>query len=91
MSKCSKFSNIDILYKILFVFLKLMFINTIKYLCLLPITSHKKFSEGKQVHVGMKPSKTNQHFHTIPTSCAILAPLAQICFVLFFFYSGVGV
>ena len=23
-------------------------------------TSHKKFSEGKQVHVGMEPSKTNQ-------------------------------
>ena len=24
------------------------------------ITSHKKFSEGKQVHVGMETSKTNQ-------------------------------
>ena len=24
-------------------------------------TSHKKFSEGKQVHVGMEASKTNQH------------------------------
>ena len=23
-------------------------------------TSHKKFSEGKQVHVGMEASKTNQ-------------------------------
>ena len=23
-------------------------------------TSHKKFSEGKQVHVGMETSKTNQ-------------------------------
>ena len=29
--------------------------------------------------MGMTP----QHFHTIPTtSCAILPPLAQICFVL---------
>ena len=24
---------------------------------------------------------TPQHFHTIPTSCAILPPLTQICFV----------
>jgi len=40
-----------------------------------------KFSEGKQAHVGMEASKTNQtrwesmtpqHFHTILTSCAIL-------------------
>ena len=40
-------------------------------------TSHKKFSEGKQAHVEMEASKTNQtrwesmtpqHFHTIPTS-----------------------
>ena len=52
-------------------------------------TSHKKFSEGKQAHVGMESSKTNQtrmgmtpqHLHTIPTSCAILLPLTQICFV----------
>ena len=44
-------------------------------------TSHEKFSEGKQAHVGMEALKTNQtrwesttpqHFHTIPTSCAIL-------------------
>ena len=44
-------------------------------------TSHKKFSEGKQAHVGMEALKSNQtrwesmtpqHFHTIPTSCAIL-------------------
>ena len=48
----------------------------------------KKFSEGKQAHVGMEASKTNQtrwkspqHFHTIPTSCAILLPLTQICYV----------
>jgi len=27
--------------------------------------------------MGMTP----QHFHTIPTSCAILPPLTQICFV----------
>ena len=27
--------------------------------------------------MGMMP----QHFHTIPTSCAILPPLTQICFV----------
>ena len=27
--------------------------------------------------MGMRP----QHFHTIPTSCAILPPLTQICFV----------
>ena len=27
--------------------------------------------------MGMAP----QHFHTIPTSCAILPPLAQICFL----------
>ena len=56
----------------------------------LSITSHKKFSEGKQVHVGMEALKTNQtrwesmtpqHFHTIPTSCAILPPLTQVCFV----------
>ena len=54
------------------------------------IQSHKKFSEGKQAHVGMEALKTNQtrwesmtpqHFHTIPTSCAILPPLTQICFV----------
>ena len=54
------------------------------------ITSHKKFSEGKQTHVGMEALKTNQtrwksmtpqHFHTIPTSCAILPPLTQICYV----------
>ena len=54
------------------------------------ITSHKKFSEGKQTHVGMEALKTNQtrwesmtpqHFHTIPTSCGILPPLAQICYV----------
>ena len=54
------------------------------------LTSHKKFSEEKQAHVGMEASKTNQtrwesmtpqHFHTIPTSCAILPPLTQICFV----------
>ena len=47
-------------------------------------TSHKKFSEGKQAHVGMEALKTNrtrwewmtpQHFHTIPTSCAILRQL----------------
>ena len=53
-------------------------------------TSHIKFSEGKQAHVGMEALKTNQtrwesvtpqHFHTIPTSCAILPPLTQICFV----------
>ena len=40
-------------------------------------TSQKKFSEGKQAHVGMEALKTNQtrweamtpqHFHTIPTS-----------------------
>ena len=52
-------------------------------------TSHKKFSEGKQAHVGMEASKTNQtrwksmtpqHLHTIPTSCAILPPLGQICY-----------
>ena len=24
---------------------------------------------------------TQQHFHTIPTSCAILLPLMQICYV----------
>ena len=24
---------------------------------------------------------TPQHFHTIPTSCVILPPLTQICFV----------
>ena len=24
---------------------------------------------------------TPQHFHTIPTSCAILPPLTQICYV----------
>ena len=54
------------------------------------VTSHKKFSEGKQAHVGMEASKTNQtrwesmtpqHFHTIPTSCAISPPLTQICYV----------
>ena len=54
------------------------------------MTSHKKFSEGKQAHVGMEALKTNrtrwewmtpQHFHTIPTSCAILPPLTQICYV----------
>ena len=48
------------------------------------------FSEGKQAHVGMEALKTNQtrwesmtpqHFHTIRTSCAILPPLTQICFV----------
>ena len=42
------------------------------------------------MHVGMEASKTNQtrwesttpqHFHTIPTSCAILLPLAQIHYV----------
>ena len=42
------------------------------------------------MRVGMEASKTNQtrwesmtpqHFHTIPTSCAILQPLTQICFV----------
>ena len=53
-------------------------------------TSHKMFSEGKQVYVGMEASKTNhtrwesmtlQHFHTIPASCAILPPLTQICYV----------
>ena len=42
------------------------------------------------MHVGMQASKTNQtrwesmtpqHFHTIPTSCAILPPLTQICYV----------
>ena len=53
-------------------------------------TSHKKFSEGKQAHVGMEALKTNrtrwesmtpQHFHTIPISCAILLPLTQICYV----------
>ena len=52
-------------------------------------TSQKKFSEGKQAHVGMEALKTNrtrwesmtpQHFHTIPTSCAILPPLTQICY-----------
>ena len=50
----------------------------------------QKFSEGKQAHVGMGALKTNQtrwesmtpqHFHTIPTSCAILPPLTQICYV----------
>ena len=54
-------------------------------------TSHKKFSEEKQAHVGMEASKTNQtrwesmtpqHLHTIPTSCAILLPLTQICYML---------
>jgi len=53
-------------------------------------TSHKKFSEGKQAHLGMEASKTSQtrwesmtpqHFHTIPTSCAILPPLTM-CSVL---------
>ena len=53
-------------------------------------TSHKKFSEGKQPHVGMEALKTNrtrwdsmtpQHFHTIRTFCAILPPLTQICYV----------
>ena len=55
------------------------------------MTSHKKFSEGKQAHVVMEALKTNQtrwesmtpqHFHTIPTSCAIFLPLTQICDVL---------
>ena len=36
----------------------------------------KKFSKGKQAHVGMEPSNkmrtTPQHINTIPTSCAIL-------------------
>ena len=41
----------------------------------------KSFPSWKQAHVGMEASKTNQtrwepmtpqHFHTIPTSCAIL-------------------
>ena len=56
---------------------------------IIKITSHKKFSEGKQAHVGMEASKTNQtrwesmtpqHFHTIPTSCAILPPLTQYAY-----------
>ena len=40
------------------------------------ITSYRKFSEGKQVHVGMEASKTNQtrmtpqYFHTIPIHLA---------------------
>ena len=43
----------------------------------------KSFPSRKQAHVGMEASKTMtpQHFHTIPTSCAILPPLTQICFV----------
>ena len=53
-------------------------------------TSDKMFSEGGQAHVEMGALKANQtrwesttpqHFHTIPTSCAILPPLTQICFV----------
>ena len=32
----------------------------------------KRFSEQEPAHVRMKPSKTNQYFHTIPISCAIL-------------------
>ena len=35
----------------------------------LSTTSHKKFSEGKQVHVGMEASKTNQTIHT-ESQCA---------------------
>ena len=45
----------------------------------------KKFSERKQVHVGMEPSKTRQtrweqhhNTHTIPTACAIL-PCVGLC------------
>ena len=40
------------------------------------------------MHVGMKQKQTKlevmtpQHFHTIPTSCGILPPLTQICFML---------
>ena len=47
----------------------------------------KKFFEWKQAHVEMEHLKTNQirwewqNFHTIPTSCVILLPLTQICFV----------
>ena len=53
--------------------------------------SHKKFSEGKQAHVGMEALKTNrtrwesmtpQHFHTIPTSCAILPAQFQYAMCL---------
>ena len=57
-------------------------------------TSHKKSSERKQVHVGMEASKTNQtkmgmtpqHFHTIPTSCAICHHLHK--YALCFFVVG---
>ena len=49
-----------------------------------------KSQKGKQAHVGMEALKTNQtrwesmtpqHFPTIPTPCAILPPLTQICYV----------
>ena len=44
-------------------------------------TSHRKFSEGKQVHVGMKASKTNQtrwgwHHNTF-TASLHLVPFAN--------------
>ena len=45
-------------------------------------TSHKKFSEGKQVHVGMEASKTNQtrwewHHNTFTPSLH-LVPFCQL-------------
>jgi len=35
--------------------------------------------------MGMTP----QHFHTIPTSCAIMPPLTQVCFVFVVSYLSV--
>ena len=47
--------------------------------------NYPKVTKEWKGHAGMEPSKTNKldpkHFHTIPTSWAILPPLTQICFV----------
>ena len=65
-------------------------------------TSHKKFSfiktsacrDGSLKNLPNKMGMTPQHFHTIPTSCAILPPLTQIWSVLVMcregLVSGVG-
>ena len=45
----------------------------------------KKFSRGKQVHVGMEPSKTSQtrceRHHNTLTPSLYLVPFCQLCFV----------
>ena len=60
-------------------------LQVITRLCENITDNYPKVTKEWKGHAGMEPSKSNKldpkHFHTIPTSCAILPPLTQICFV----------